>query len=141
MTPTIALPNQVASNEYSYRDHPLIVSRGSPLPEGATPTPSGVNFVLICRHGTALWLVLAEPCDGEIHAEIPLDPICNRTGDHWHIRVDGLPEEFCYGYRVDGPRGQRSSFRPRNHLDRPGRPRTFVCPAFGRRGQLCRAAP
>ena len=31
--------------------------------------------MLICRHGTAVWLVLSEPCDGEIHAEIPLDPL------------------------------------------------------------------
>ena len=98
--------------EYSYRDHPLIVSRGSPLPEGATPTPSGINFVLICRHGTAVWLVLSEPCDGEIHAEIPLDPLSNRTGDHWHVRVDGLPEEFCYGYRVDGPKDNGHRYDP-----------------------------
>ena len=60
--------------EYSYRDNPLIVTRGSPLPAGAVATPAGINFVLLCRHGTAVSLVLSEPCDGEIHAEIPLDP-------------------------------------------------------------------
>ena len=60
--------------EYSYRDNPLIVTRGSPLPAGAVATPAGINFVLLCRHGTAVWLILSEPCDGEIHAEIPLDP-------------------------------------------------------------------
>ena len=76
------------------------------------PTPSGINFVLICRHGTAVWLVLSEPCDGEIHAEIPLDRVFNRTGDHWHIRVDGLPEEFCYGYRVNGPHDNGHRFDP-----------------------------
>ncbi len=91
--------------EYHYRDRMLLVTRGTPVPAGATATPTGTNFVLICRHGTAVWLVLSEPCDGEIRAEIPLDPMRNRTGDHWHIRVDGLPEEFCYGYKVDGPQG------------------------------------
>ena len=77
-----------AMTEYHYRDHLLFVSRGSPIPEGATPTPTGINFVLICRHGTAVWLILSEPCNGEIHAEIPLDAVSNRTGDHWHVRVD-----------------------------------------------------
>ena len=104
MPTPIARPKPPATFEYHYRDHPLVVSRGSPLPVGATATPSGINFVLICRHGTAVWLVLSETCSGEIHAEIPLDPLTNRTGDHWHVRVDGLPEEFCYGYRVDGPK-------------------------------------
>ena len=58
-------------------------------------------------------MILAEPCDGEIHAEIPLDPLSNRTGDHWHVRVDGLPEEFCYGYRVDGPKDNGHRYDPK----------------------------
>src|SRR5262249_55571745 len=57
-------------------------------------------------------LVLSEPCDGARSTEIPLDDVYNRTGDHWHVRVDGLPEEFCYGYRVDGPNGQGHRFDP-----------------------------
>ena len=69
--------------------------------------------MLLCRHGTAVWLVLSEPCDAEIHAEIPLDPLQYRTGDHWHVRVDGLPDEFCYGYRVDGPDGNGHRYDPR----------------------------
>jgi glycogen operon protein len=71
-----------------------------------------VNFSLICRHGTAVWLVLSEPCHREVLTEIPLDDFYNRTGDHWHIQVSGLPEEFCYGYRVDGPRTGGHRFDP-----------------------------
>ena len=119
MPTTIAQPELALRTEFSYRDHPLIVSRGRPVPEGATPTPSGINFVLICRHGTEVWLILSEPCDGKIHAEIPLDRVANRTGDHWHVRVDGLPEEFCYGYRVDGPRDQGLRYDPQNILIDP----------------------
>ena len=119
MPTSIAKPKSTTRTEFRYRDHPLIVSRGCPVPEGATPTPSGINFVLICRHGTAVWLVLSEPCDAEIHAEIPLDPSANRTGDHWHVRVDGLPEEFCYGYRVDGPKDRGHRYDPRNILIDP----------------------
>jgi glycogen operon protein len=105
--------------EYSYRDSPLIVTRGSPIPAGAIATPGGINFVLLCRHGTAVWLLLSEPCDGEIHAEIPLDRLKNKTGDHWHVRVDGLPREFCYGYRVDGPKDHGHRFNPRFILHDP----------------------
>jgi glycogen operon protein len=107
---------QAYRTEYSFRDRKLTVSRGSPLPLGATKMPGGVNFALVCRHGTAVWLVLSEPCDGAISAEIPLDDHYNRTGDHWHVRVDGLPEEFCYGYRVDGPRTVGHRFDPRTIL-------------------------
>jgi isoamylase len=102
--------------EYTYRDRTLIVGRGSPLPLGANPMPNGVNFALICRHGTAVWLVLSEPCEGQFLTEIQLDDLYNRTGDHWHIRVDGLPEEFCYGYRVDGPKDNGHRFDARNIL-------------------------
>src|ERR1700721_2801433 len=119
MTTTISKPKSAVRTEFSYGDHPLMVSHGSPIPEGATPTPSGINFVLICRHGTDVWLVLSEPCDAEIHAEILLDPFSNRTGDHWHVRVDGLPEEFCYGYRVDGPKEHGHRYDPRNILTDP----------------------
>jgi len=107
------------TREYSYRDRMLFVSRGSPLPAGAVVTPTGINFVLICRHGTAVWLILSEPCDSEIHAEIRLDPLLNRTGDHWHVRVDNLPAKFCYGYRVDGPRDNGHRYDPRIILHDP----------------------
>jgi isoamylase len=138
MTKPITIPKQFAQNEYRYGDHTLLISVGSPLPEGATPTPTGVNFVLICRHGTAVWLVLSEPCEDQIHADIPLDPVCNRTGDHWHIRVDGLPEEFCYGYRVDGPRDNGHRYDPNIILIDPGSRALSCARPFGEGGSLPR---
>ena len=116
MAPIKTAPRRAFRTEYRYGDRTLTVSRGSPLPTGACLMPNGVNFALICRHGTAVWLVLSEPCEGEILAEIPLDDLYNRTGDHWHVRVDGLPEEFCYGYRVDGPRDNGHRFDARKIL-------------------------
>ena len=121
-----AQPQLIHGLEYSYRDRLLLVTRGSPLPAGATPTPSGINFVLLCRHGTAVSLILSEPCSGEIYAEIPLDPLLNRTGDHWHVCVDGLPEEFCYGYRVDGPKDHGHRYDPQTILLDPYA-RAFSC--------------
>jgi glycogen operon protein len=108
----VARGPKALSTEYTYRDRLLVVIPGSPLPPGPTRTPTGINFTLICRHATAVWLVLSEPCSGEIYSEIALDSTANRTGDHWHIRVDGLPEEFCYGYRVDGPKGDGHRYDP-----------------------------
>ena len=101
-----------AGSSLSFAGHPLRVTRGHPLPIGANLTPGGVNFALICRHATAIRLVLSEPRDPETLTEITLDPRRNRTGEHWHIRVDGLPGEFCYGYRVDGPSGNGHRYDP-----------------------------
>ncbi len=104
-------PTQAATS-YFFRDQPLIITRGSPLRLGANSTPNGVNFALISRHATQVQLVLLQPCSLEIQAEIPLDSIEHRTGDHWHVRVAGLPEEFSYGYRVDGPKAIGNRFDP-----------------------------
>ena len=35
--------------------------------------------------------------------EIELDPRLNRTGDMWHVHVDGVGPWALYLYRVDGP--------------------------------------
>jgi isoamylase len=112
MTVSTARPVAMPRGDYSYRERRLVIQRGVPLPLGTSSTPSGINFVLLCRNGTAVWLLLSEPCNSEIYAEIPLDPILNKTGDHWHIRVNGLPEEFCYGYRVDGAMGNGHRYDP-----------------------------
>jgi glycogen operon protein len=36
-------------------------------------------------------------------AELVLDPYNNKTGDVWHIRIEGISEGIYYLYRVDGP--------------------------------------
>jgi pullulanase/glycogen debranching enzyme len=110
------------------------VTRGHPLPLGATPIPGGINFALICRHATSIRLVLSEPRDSGTLAEIALDPRRNRTGDHWHIRVDGLAGEFGYGYRVDGPHGGDHRYDPSLVLLDPASHALSGGPAWGRRG-------
>jgi glycogen operon protein len=91
---------------------PLRIARGKCLPLGASALPDGVNFALLCRNGTAVTLVIY-PIDGDKPlAELELDRRHNRTGDHWHILVAGLPPAFTYGWRVDGPRGSGHHFDP-----------------------------
>jgi len=85
------------------------------MPLGATALTAadGVNFSLLCKHGTSVALLLYPLHGAEPLAEIPLDPRTNRTGDHWHILVGGLPPSFRYGWRVDGPIGAGHRFDPR----------------------------
>src|SRR5215470_8215599 len=87
-------------------------ARGRSLPLGATALADGVNFALLCRHGTVVRLVIYPVDAPEPLAEFLLDTRKNRTGDHWHILVKGLPQEFRYGWRVDGPRGDGHRFDP-----------------------------
>lgn len=91
----------------------LLTSRGSPLPLGASRGVSGINFAVLSRHATAVTLVILPEEGGSTPvAELPLDLRLNRTGDHWHISVNGLPDVFCYGWKVAGPAGSEHRFNP-----------------------------
>src|SRR4051794_13265217 len=91
----------------------FVTGRGRTLPLGVTVSPDGHNFALLCRHGTRVTLVILPESGGnEPLAEFPLDPRKHRTGDHWHIRVEKLPDTFCYGWRVDGPVSALTRFDP-----------------------------
>ena len=86
---------------------------GQPEPKGVSILPEGVNFALFSRHAEAVALVL-EMDDGPggkegVRIELPLDARINKTGDIWHILVQGLPPEFRYGYRLAGPFDPRDS--------------------------------
>src|ERR1700730_198178 len=94
-------------------------ARGRAMPLGATALADGVNFALLCRHGTGVRLVLLPPEGSETWEEIDLDPRKNRTGDHWHVLVSGLPPVFRYGWRVDGPSGGGHRFGSRILLSPP----------------------
>ena len=90
----------------------LRTARGRCLPLGATALADGVNFALLCRHGTAVTLLIDSLDSPGRLAELSLHPRINRTGDHWHILVSGLPPEFRYGWRVTGPQGDGHRYDP-----------------------------
>jgi isoamylase len=92
--------------------HMFRTSRGRSTPVGATPLAEGVNFVLMCRHGTSVHLVIQRVDGDAVLAEIPLDPRKHRTGDLWHIHVYDPPKIFRYGWRVNGPKGGGHRFNP-----------------------------
>src|SRR5262249_47401670 len=70
--------------------------------------------------------------EGDALAEIALHPRRNRTGDHWHVAVGGLPPAFRYGWRVDGPCGVVHCFNPSLVLLDPAAPALSGGAVWGR---------
>jgi isoamylase len=91
------------------------VRRGVPLPLGTSESGGGVNFSLFSRHASRIRLELFDrPSDAKPSTVIDLDPARNRTGDVWHVWVEGIQPGQLYAYRVDGPyqpeQGHRFNF-------------------------------
>ena len=77
---------------------------GMPNPLGATVRDGGVQFSVYSKHATVLDLLLFDDVDGATPSDaIRLDPRVNRTGDYWHLFVDGLGPEQLYGFAAHGP--------------------------------------
>jgi isoamylase len=80
------------------------VREGVPLPMGTHENGAGVNFAFFSRHASRVWLQLFErPADGTAFRVIALDRASNRTGDVWHVWVEGIRPGQHYAYRVDCP--------------------------------------
>ena len=79
----------------------ITLSRGAPLPLGVTVRRRGVNFSVFSRHATACTLALFNPGAQDPYVEFALDPLSNRTGQVWHVFVEGLDAGVQYGYRFD----------------------------------------
>ncbi len=75
------------------------IKRGVPLPLGTVIRRSGVNFSIFSRHATSCTLVLFHPGAQDPYVEFPLDPSSNRTGQVWHVFVEGVDTDVQYGYR------------------------------------------
>jgi glycogen operon protein len=86
-------------------------ARGRCRPFGATAQADGVNFAVFSRHAHSVSLVLFREGREEPVAEIPLDPATNKTGDVWHVFVQGLTSDYLYGYRVHGPNAAKTGHR------------------------------
>jgi len=87
------------------------VAKGSPQPLGPSKQGSGVNFALYAKYARAVTLCLFDENNSPT-TEISLNPSQHRTGDIWHIQLEGLPGSgVCYGYRVEGDGGWDTGFR------------------------------
>ena len=80
------------------------VRRGVPFPMGAHAKGQGVNFALFSRDASRVRLELFDLEGDATPAKVfDLDPVRNRTGDVWHVWIEGIDPGQLYAYRVDGP--------------------------------------
>lgn len=90
----------------------MVAMPGHPRPFGATPLAGGVNFAVFSRHATSMVLCLySKPDDGAPIFEQRLDPRQNRTGDIWHVLVEGIGPGALYAWRADGPYMPENGYR------------------------------
>lgn len=80
------------------------VQNGMPIGFGAILQPNGVNFSIYSKDAEEVNLVLFESENAkEPSAVINFDPVKNKTGNIWHIFIEGLKAGTLYLYKVDGP--------------------------------------
>src|SRR5271166_1892565 len=77
------------------------INRGHPLPLGATVHRAGVNFSIFSKHATSCWLLLFDPGNPIPIGTLPLDPHSHRTGEVWHVLVEGLDVGAHFAFRFD----------------------------------------
>ncbi len=77
---------------------------GKPYNLGATMDHRGCNFALFSRNATSVELVFfnKEQDNAPSHRFV-LDPVLHKTGDVWHVYLQGVLSGQLYGYLVDGP--------------------------------------
>ncbi len=77
---------------------------GYPLPLGVHLHNDGAQFNLFSRNASRVTLQLFDhPEETAPSAAIELDPMHFRTGDIWHVWVEGIKEGQYYAYRLYGP--------------------------------------
>jgi isoamylase len=80
------------------------VRSGVPFPLGAHPRGNGVNFALFSRNGSGVRLDFFNHAeDSSPTRTVILDAARNKTGDIWHVWVEGIRPGQLYGFRVAGP--------------------------------------
>ena len=80
------------------------VRSGVPFPLGAHRRGNGVNFAIFSRHATGIRLDLFDrPEDDMPLRSIILDAARNKTGDIWHVWLEGIQPGQLYGFRIAGP--------------------------------------
>jgi len=76
------------------------VKVGSPWPLGSSITPDGVNFSVAAPHATKVELLIFQHENDDFPKETILLEKENRSGDYWHVELEGLTEGSIYGYKV-----------------------------------------
>ncbi|GIX47350.1 MAG: hypothetical protein KatS3mg131_1561 [Candidatus Tectimicrobiota bacterium] len=75
----------------------LRLAPGAPLPLGASRQAGGLNFAVFAPVAQSVTLLLFWPGAAEPTLAVPLTA---RTGQIWHLRIEGLPAGVTYAYAV-----------------------------------------
>ena len=79
-------------------------ARVCPFPLAHDARGNGVNFALFSRHAHGVCLELFDhPEDAKPARSIILDAARNKTGDIWHVWLEGIRTGQLYGFRIAGP--------------------------------------
>ena len=70
---------------------------------GSSLTSRGVNFSLAAPAANRVELLLFSHGDATQAERVIELGSSHRSGDYWHVEVEGLGVGCCYGYRVFGP--------------------------------------
>ena len=82
------------------------VNVGSAWPLGSSVTPDGVNFSIAAPNATNVELLIFQ----HENDEYPINTISleqkNRSGDYWHVELEGITEGALYGYKVSNKKNK-----------------------------------
>ncbi|MFM8333673.1 MAG: alpha-amylase family glycosyl hydrolase, partial [Candidatus Methylumidiphilus sp.] len=83
---------------------PFSYTAGSPIPHGVFFLQDGINFTLFSRNARRVALLLFDsPTDSQPSQTIELDAKHHRSGDIWHVCVQGAQQGQAYAFQVEGP--------------------------------------
>ncbi|MCP5465888.1 MAG: glycogen debranching protein GlgX [Thermotogae bacterium] len=84
------------------KDNNLRVFKGFPV-FGANVDSTGVNFAVFSRNASDVQIELYKNFyDDDPFFVYKLDPLFNKTGDVWHVYIEGAKHGLYYGWRMDG---------------------------------------
>ena len=81
---------------------------GSAWPLGSSITPNGVNFSIAAPYAANVELLIFK----YENDDYPIKTITlnqeNRSGDYWHVELEGLTEGTLYGYKIYTDKNQEN---------------------------------
>jgi len=79
----------------------FLAAKGQPFPFGVSLQNGGINFALVSTSATSITLMLFDRETREKIAEFHLSPEANKTGDVWHICIQGELGNCAYAYQIE----------------------------------------
>jgi glycogen operon protein len=92
--------NKETQNLPAHFGKKITTSTGKPYPLGVSSNAYGFNFAIFSLSALEISIIFFSGNGKKKIAELPLDPITNKTGNVWHILVTGIETSLLYGYQL-----------------------------------------